>query len=91
MIWRASTTLRLNANGLSLVREDREKRAPTSVVNALSEMVVLSHAHHVQVFNTYAAVALRGALGHLEMKVPSLATDLEVLVRDLAARLAAHL
>ena len=44
---------------LSLVREDVEKRAPTRVVNALGERMVLHHPGHVQVFDTDTAVAAR--------------------------------
>jgi hypothetical protein len=73
----------------SLIFKNAEKRAPARVVNALGEMLMLHHPRHVQVFDTNTTVLLRIVFGGLEVKVPALATDLEVLAGDFPIRLAA--
>jgi hypothetical protein len=79
----------LMTSSLSLIVKDTEKRAPTGVVNALGEMVVLHHARHVQVFDTNATVALYVLLSRLEMEIAALATDFQMHARDFAVRFAA--
>jgi hypothetical protein len=76
-------------SSLSHVCEDREKHAPTRVMNALDETMIFHHHYHIWLFDTHAAVALRILLGRLEVEIASLATDLEMLARDFTARLAA--
>ena len=78
----------LMISSLSLIFKDSEKRAPTRVVNALGQMMIPHHSYHIQVFDTNTAISLRILLGGLEMKVPALAADLEVLAGDFTARLA---
>ena len=73
----------------SLVREDVEKRAPTRVVNAFREMMVLHHPTDVEVLHADATVPLGIVFGGLEVEVTALATDLEMLARDFACRFAA--
>ena len=65
-------------SSLSLIFKDTEERAPTGVVNALSELLVASHPRHVQVFDTDMAVPLRVDLSGLEVEVAALAADLQV-------------
>jgi len=89
MIWRASTSLRLNAKGLSLIFKDSEERAPTGVMDALGKMVIAHHPRDVQVFDTHTAIPLGIVLGRLEVEVTALATNLQVLARDLSVRLPA--
>ena len=74
-------------SSFSLICEDIEKCAPTGIVNALSEMMVLNHTCDVQIFNTDAAVPLRVLLRCLEMEVAALTADLKVLARDFTLRL----
>ena len=74
---------------LSLIRENVEERAPTRVVNALREMVVTHHPADVQVFNADTTIPLGIRLGDLEVEVAPLATDLEMLAGNSAARFAA--
>ena len=94
----AATLLRRKARGhsdhhmtssLSLVYEDHEECAPTRVVNALGQMMVLDHPGHVQVLNTNAAILLRVVLGDLKMEVAALPADLEMLARNLSRGFAA--
>src|SRR5487761_2658511 len=72
----------------SLIREDVEERAPAGVVNALGERMVLAHAHHVQVFDTDAPIALSIVFGGFEVDVTPLTADLEMLLGDLPFSLA---
>ena len=74
---------------LSLLREDVEKRAPTGVMNALGEMMVLHHPSDVQVFHTDTAVPLGIVLGGLEVEVAALATDFQMLAGDFSVGFAA--
>ena len=73
----------------SLVRENIEERAPTRVVDALGEVMVPHHPPHVEGFHADATVLLRAVLGDVEMAVPALARDLEVLARDFTRSFAA--
>ena len=45
---------------LSLIREDVEKRAPTGVMNAFGQRMVLYHPGDVQVFDADTTIPLRG-------------------------------
>jgi hypothetical protein len=94
----AAAALRREARGdsdhhmtgsFSLIREDVEKRAPTRVVNAFGEMVVPHHPNDVQVFYADTTVPRCILLGRREMKVSSLASDLEMLDRDFPVGFAA--
>src|SRR6185437_7176391 len=69
--------------------EDVEKRAPTGVVNALGQRMITRHPGHVQVFDADAPIALRVLLGGLEMKIPPLATNFQMLAGHCSARFAA--
>jgi len=73
---------------LSLIREDVEKRAPTSIMNALGEVMVLHHTRDSQGFYADAAIPLGIALGDLEVEVAALAANFEMLAGNFAVGLA---
>lgn len=79
----------LMTSSLSLILKDTEKRAPTRVVNALGQRMVLYHPCHVQVFDIDVAVSLRIVLRDVVMMMAALARDLEMLARDFPRRLVA--
>ena len=98
MLPTAAALLRREARGdsnhpmtssLSLVGEDHEKRTPTRIIDALGEMMVARHPHHVQVFHTDAAIPFRIVLGNGEMVVSALPGNLEMLAGDLPRGFAA--
>src|SRR5690242_861498 len=79
----------LMAGSLSLVFKDTEKHAPARIMNALGEMMIAHHPANVQILYANAAVRCRVVVGGLEVEVAPLAADLEMLARDVPARLAA--
>jgi hypothetical protein len=62
----------------SLFFEDVEERAPTSVHDALGEMVIFDHVRDSQVFNGDALIGLCIVFGRLEMMVAALSVNLEM-------------
>src|SRR5262249_13428640 len=79
----------LMTSSSSLIFKDTEKRAPTRVVNALGQMMVLHHPSYVQVFDTDATVLLRIVLSDVNVMIAALARDLEMLARDFPRSLVA--
>ncbi len=68
----------LMSSTLSLGFKDIEKRTPTGVHDALSEMMVFHHPLNIQILYGNMMILFSILFGGLEMKVTSLALDLEM-------------
>ncbi len=70
----------------SLVLKNVEKRAPTSVHDALCQMVVLHHVGNLKSFNGYALIPFGIGFRRLEVMVTALAIDLQMRLRGTLGR-----
>src|SRR5579872_1983618 len=68
----------------SLLRQQREKRTPTRILNALGQTKVAAHPPHTQVFHTEAGVPIHIGTGRLVQEVPTLTGDLQMGLGDVA-------
>jgi hypothetical protein len=70
----------LTASTRSLATQDRQKRAPRRIQNALCQSTS-RQAANVQVFDNNSLVRIRVSLRGLEMKVAALALDFQMRLR----------
>src|SRR2546421_4924328 len=81
----------LMSSTFSLGSEDSEELAPSCISNGFGKVMVLDHPFYVQVFNGNVVKGVSILLSKLEMKVFSLALDLQMCLCCTLSRLASSL